>query len=71
MVKETVYTRLPNDRIFQASLQPGERLDGWVCSRCQQDKTYMFSYQLKESVGVSWEESWWCENCVREAGLIW
>jgi hypothetical protein len=69
MVKETVYTSLPNDRIFRAKLRPGERLDVWICSQCQQDKTYTFSYQLRKP--VSWEKSWWCEDCVRKAGLIW
>ena len=71
MVKETVYLNLPNDRIFQATLSPGEKLDEWICLHCQQDKTYTVSYQLKEGRGVSWKESWWCEDCVREAGLIW
>lgn len=71
MVKETVYVRLPNDGIFQATLQPGERLDVWICPHCQQDKTYTFSYQLREEANRSWEESWWCEDCARVAGLIW
>ena len=67
----TIFTSLPDHPLFQATLQPGGKRDEWICSHCQQDKTYTFSYQLKESAGVSWEKSWWCEDCCRRLGLIW
>ena len=58
--------RIINNKTFMNPFQPAEKGEpSWLCRCCKKDKTYKFSYQLKKS------GEWWCEDCVREAGLIW
>ena len=60
-----ILTRYHGDPVIGATLKP--RLDSprWHCPCCGKDKTLSFSYRLKRNC------DWWCEDCVREAGLVW
>jgi len=63
----SIITELVGHGIILRTFQPAPKeISTWHCRVCKLDKTYSFAYYLQRE-----SKEWWCEDCVRKAGLIW
>ena len=63
--EKEIFTQYHGDPVIDATLRPRLNSPRWDCLSCGEDKTLSFCYRLKKNY------QWWCEDCVRKAGLIW